>query len=681
MTENKKWLKKNTISIRIAASRLKIKSEVLRYYIECGLVESRDNRIHKSDIELIQKQMSEYISMTAFIKGQDSDRFNAKLARNRNKYIDFLEINEYFGVKLYKTEEVPFSEKSSNEYFIKKEDADFINFKSINFFDDYGYTEKEKISRIIKKEGGHRLTMRYVSSFIENFDDRNNKYTPSMTNFVEIMLSAGDIRMLADEDIISMIENCNTSRTKELIVEFTKYASGFEKVKYNKIDLEKRESKSILAYSYDDFVRLAKILFNAEYDREHNLTSKSLDNHNFAEMWLFLSVHFICGWRASDICSNWVYLNLKNNDNHFMINIDTLKEDILNEKISTKIYESVALYAIRKIELSFNLPSKLSRASARKLRSEIVPDLRAFFGKLILIAEVHNLNSNNGYMKTHRIARYCNWTYCRDFFGEDMFLLTGRQNILSRRLNKSYLQGIEQATRDNGNTTLVAHIVASFARNHANIDTTAVYLKDHGLTGESAEVVLYMMMQRGVFGVSSYYALISAYPEAFEKLSVRDQTKLMENLSLTAYEIETLGTVMIAKEKIASELSQGYEDEPAKILKAMYSIGQGRGKSKDAGVYCMKKALGKMCVHPTYESCLANLCKYHVFTNDGVPALIGVVKKYRDKAISTGDKKYEVALHKKIIPAFQYIINAVIKEMSKYEKEKIKLLITEALNE
>ena len=64
-------------------------------------------------------------------------------------------------------------------------------------------------------------------------------------------------------------------------------------------------------------------------------------------------------------------------------------------------------------------------------------------------------------------------------------------------------------------------MVASFARNHSNIDTTAIYLKDHGLTGESAEIVLYMMMQRGVFSVSLYNVLITAYPGAFERLSAK----------------------------------------------------------------------------------------------------------------------------------------------------------------
>ena len=212
--------------------------------------------------------------------------------------------------------------------------------------------------------------MKYIDIYINNFDDNTYKYTPSVTSFVEVLFSAGDVTRLTDEDILSMIDNSETLRTKELIVGFIKYVRRYEDVKYRDFALAKKESKPVPAYTYEHFVRLAKILFNSEYDLEHNLTNKALGNHYFAELWLFLATHYICGWRASDICNNWVYPNIKSNDNPFKIKIDTLREDILKDKIENNVYESVALYAIRKIEMSFNLPSKTSRVSAGKLRSD-----------------------------------------------------------------------------------------------------------------------------------------------------------------------------------------------------------------------------------------------------------------------------------------------------------------------
>lgn len=498
MTDTKEWSKQNTISIRKAASNLKIKTDVLRYQVECGNLKSIDERIRKSDYINIEKQQLMYIGLKEFVLHHDSDRFVTKFARNRNKYIDYLEENEYFGVQLYEADTMMFTNPESVDFYLTKEDASYIEFKSTKFFEDFGFTEEEKIHRILNSSTVHPFTLKYIKEYIKTLDDSSNIHTLSFTYFVETMFSVEDVINLTDEDIKSIVENSDTKRTKEFIVGFVKMVSRYEKVKYHAIDLKKSESESIPAYSYEEYVKLAKILFNNEYDEAHDLTIKALENHNYAEMWLFLSIHYICGWRASDMCKNWVYPNLKSNENPFKINIDTLKEDILCGHISNKKYEKVALYAIRKIEMSFNRPSKTPRASAGKLRSEIVPELRYFFGKLILIAEHHHLNIEDGYMKSGRTSIYCNWTYCKEFFGDDIYELTGKHNISSRRLNKSYLQGIEQAAKDMGNTTLVAHIMASFARNHSNIDTTAVYLKDHGLTGESAEVVLFMMMQRGV---------------------------------------------------------------------------------------------------------------------------------------------------------------------------------------
>ena len=222
--------------------------------------------------------------------------------------------------------------------------------------------------------------------------------------------------------------------------------------------------------------------------------------------------------------------------------------------------------------------------------------------------------------------------------------------------------------------------MASLARNHANIDTTAIYLRDHGLTGENADVVLYMMMQRGVFSVSLYNTLIAAYPDAFEKLPAKEQTAIMEKIPLSAYELETLGTSLVASDRVTEVFAQGSTEEPKEILKAMFTIAQGKGKSKDAGIYCKKKALGFCCANPMYESCIANLCPYHVFTNNGIPALVKVIKDYRDKELITGNKKYGIALKTKIIPAFQNVINAIIKEMSEQDKAGTKKLIEEALN-
>lgn len=670
--------KNNLITIYKAAQSLGIKKEVLQYQIEVGNIELVDGKISEIVCEKILKQQLSYIGIKAFLKNHDNERFEAKYAKNRNKYIDFLENNEYFGIEIIEPENILFDLPEREDFYITKEDAQFLEFKSERFFQEFGLTEREKIRWIINHSKKHPLTTEYINKYLSYIVDEDNIYTPSLTSFVRNIFDMPDIKQLTDEDIISAVEDAGTVKIKELLIDFFKYVAKYETVKYHNVELKKKESKSEPAYSYEDFVGIAKILFNVDYDKEHGLTLKALENSTFAEMWMFLSCHYICGWRSSAICDRWIYPNLKSNDNPFKINIDTLKEDIINDNISDEIYDKITLYSIRRIEMANSMPQKEGKG---KLRSEILPELRIFFGKLILIAEYHHIVLGEGYMNSRRTAVYRNWVKCKEFFGDDIFFITGKRSISSRRLNKSYLQGMEHTTRKNGNTTLVAHVIASFARNHANINTTAIYLKDHGLTGESADVVLYMMMQRGVFGASLYSALIAAYPDAFEKLSAKEQTAIMEKIPLSAYDLETIGNSLIASNRMEELLAEGKTEEPKEILKEMFAIAQGKGKAKDVGIYCKKRALGFSCDKPIYESCIANLCPYHVFTSEGIPALVKVIRDYREKELITGNKKYGIVLKKKIIPAFQDIINTIIKEMSEEEKVATKKLIKEALDE
>ncbi len=662
-----------------AASRfLGIRAAVLRDHIDSGGIEYTDGLITGSSVAAIRKQKEEYVSLREFLEAYDGGLFSSRKASDRAKYIEFLEEHRYFGIGVIPPEKFFFSVSGRDDFFIRRDDTEFLDYESRGFFEDFGVSEREKAERILAGSKGHGATRRCVKDYLAFMEDEENIYTPSLTDFVRIVFEIPDISIASDNDIIASIEAAETGRTKRFLADFFSYAASREMVKYHRLTLKKAESESLPAYTYEEFAHLAKLLFNTGYEREHRLTEKALDNSWYAEMWMFLACHYVCGWRSSDICSRWVYPNLKGESNPFGICTGTLKEDILRGAIQDDVYENVAMYVIRRIEMAYNVPQKTGHG---RLRSEILPELRPFFGKLTLIAEYHHLVSGEGYMKSCRIYRYRNRINCRDFFGEEILKITGMRHISSRRLNKSYLQGLEQAARGNGNTVLVSHIIAAYARNHADADTTVVYLRDHGLTGETAGVVLFMMMQRGVFGADLYHALLAAYPDAFKSLSAREQTRLMEKIPLSAYELETSGSVLAASEEIYGKLSRGDTKVPSETLKAMLEVARGRGRAKEEGIYCMRKALGLCCDHPLYESCIANLCPNHIFTAEGVPSLLRVLRDYTGKYRRTGNMKYAAALKKCIIPAFQEILNDVIRGMADDEKGAVRKLIEEGLDE
>ena len=662
-----------------AASRfLGIRAAVLRDHIDSGEIGYEDGMITGSSLAEIRKQKTDFISLREFLEAYDGSRFSSRQAADRTKYIEFLEKHRYFGIEVIPPDKVFFSVPGRDDFYIRRADTEFLDYESRGFFEDFGVSEREKVARILKDSKGHGTTRRCVENYLAFMEDGENIYTPSLTGFVRIVFEIPDISIASDNDIIAAIEVAELGKTKSYLADFFTYVFSRETVRYHRFALKKDESEALPAYTYEEFAHLAKILFNTGYEREHRLTEKALDNSWYAEMWMFLACHYVCGWRASDICSRWVYPNLKGESNPFGICTETLKEDILRGAIQDEVYETVAMYVIRRIEMAYNVPQKTGHG---RLRSEILPELRPFFGKLTLIAEYHHLVSGEGYMKPCRIYRYRNRVDCCDFFGEEILKVTGMRHLSSRRLNKSYLQGLEQAARDNGNTVLVSHVIAAYARNHADADTTVVYLRDHGLTGETAGVVLFMMMQRGVFGADLYHALLAAYPDTFKSLSAGEQTRLMAKIPLSAYELETSGAVLAASEEIYGRLSLGDTKVPSETLKAMLAVSRGRGRAKEEGIYCMRKALGLCCDHPLYGSCIANLCPSHIFTAEGIPSLLRVLRAYAGKYGRTGNVKYAAALKKCIIPAFQEILNDVIRGMADDEKGAVRKLIEEGLDE
>lgn len=675
-----KWSKKNTISVQAAASKIGIKKNVLEYHIQNGAIECEDGRILKEICDEIINQKNLYIGIKEFIIRHDSSLFIAKYANNRNKYIDFLEENDYFEVERYSSEGLLFTEPDTEEFYFLNSDVSYLDLKSKEFFEEFGLTEQEKINRIIDKTEGLANTKKYLRKFGEDYL-KGEAPKPSYTYFVKIMMSVEDVKKITAEEISSIIEEESSTTVINIVAAFYNYVSRLVKVNYKKVEPKKKETNSIPAYSFEKYVELARILFQVKYDELNKLTERALENYIYAETWLFLSLHYVCGWRASDVCDNWVYLNLQSSENPFGIIIDEIKENILSNKIPPKTYIDICHYSIEKIKMLNLYPSKTSTVKAGKLRAMVTPDLKEFIGKLILIAEYHYQTIGEGYMKSYRVGRYLNWVNLREFFGEDIYKLTGRNNILSRRLTKSYLQGIENAARENGESPLMAHIIASYVRNHTNVNTTLIYLRDHGLTGESADFVLYTMLQRGVMSMYLYKVLITAFPESFKKLTSEEQTEIMNKINVSALELESLGGEELSSLQMYKEFSKGNTEEATIILKAMYSVGQGKGVAKDDGIFCQKRALGYICESPTYESCIANLCPYHIFTTAGIPSLIKVIKEYNEKIDYTGNDKYKIALEKVIIPAFQEIINEIIKEMSKEEKTATLKLIEDKLYE
>lgn len=645
-----------------------------------GKIGNQRNEIRQTDIDRILEDKKMYISLYEFACMHENERFSGNNSADRKKLLEYMEENNFWNLEVKDLEEVLIADSKAMVYF-NREDVPVLDEKLVGFFNDFAVPVSEKIKYLIASTKGHKETKENLERLM-NFEMKEQSSTPSFGSFVEIVLSAPNVLSITNDDIRDMMQKAQTQETKRFIAQWLNFAKTRYTVKYGDIKHNKKESISLSAYSMDTYFSLAKCFFNAEYIHSHQMIENALENHMYAEMWLYLTLFYTCGWRASDVCNGWHYLHLKEHPGCFGLNEETLYEDILNDAIPDETYENVCKYALGSIEISGKLASKTAKHGGNTLLAVITPELHTFYGLLTLIGESHMLRSGDGYMKSSRASEYQNKMNLAAFFGSEITEILHGKNILSRRLNKDYLQAVESEGRKMGYGGIMTSALASFARNHKSYDTIKIYLKDHKYTAETAECVLYCLAQRGVFGFELYQTLLTAYPEAMNSLTMKEQTNIMEQINVRPFLVEQAQSGILASEEIKSKFVSGDEKQTMIMLHSMFEISQMRGKGKDSGIYCLKRACGEACGHPEWRSCIANACSDLVFSRYGYIPLVEVLRDYGDRA-KLGDKKALAVLQKVLIPRYQNIINAMIREFhfSSEEQQGLEQLTAEVLKE
>lgn len=659
-----------------------ISQSILRRLMFEGKLGS-DGQLTEGDITTIKHEQAEYISFLDYSRLHKTDKFNPETARERNRLMEEIEANRWFGIDCVRWQDLSIGSLRDG-VFIHRKDIPFLDAELAEFFGNIGLSGDEIAERYLGETQGHETTKKYLAEYRLNCM-ANKPAAEAYVDFVRIVLSYPDISELTDADIKKMRMDITTSETpdaaKRHLIAFLDYVRQKEVVQYSRHKIERKQERPRTAYSNEEYKIIGECIFNAKHIEENRMIEKALDNHFYAEMWLYHSLFYVCAWRAGDICSKWQYLNLKDRKEAVLgINTDTLYDDLLNDRISDETYISVCDYCLQKVAASGASASKTLGSNHFPLEIEITPILKTFFGMLVLIGESNMLRSGEGYMRQPRYKRYSNRVVLREFYGERINDALHGENLHSRRLNKDYLQGIEAESRKMGNSGVMTSMVASYARGHSDLNTVSAYLQDENLTGETAEFVLFCLMQRGVFGFEKYLPLLMAYPDIVRNLTMSEQTELIQQMDITPMEYELSIKDVYESERIRDDITNGNNEAVLRSLKAMYEISQNRGKAKDDGVYCELKANGEACPHPMWESCVANCCPHLCFTKYGFMALLKEWKKYKDLA-DGGDKRAEAILNQRLIPTFHKIINQLMKDaqMPREDRQGLKRMLEEKI--
>ena len=638
-----------------------------------------NGQIRKSDLNQVISEIEEYISLREYSNSITVGLFDGQKWNCRDKLHAYFLSHDYWGIKTIDPDMLTSGIKTDILYFPRK-DLHILNNHLPAFLNDYGLSPTEQVDRMMNSVLNHETTVKYLKLFLNNnFISKN--IGPATVDFVKQILSMPDVLSITDSHIISIQQDTSFAMSRDLISSFLNYVKAHETVSYNFFTIKKESNHALPAYSNEEYIALAKCFFNKEYIKNHGMVKKALLNHKYAEMWLYLCLFFVCGWRAADICKNWEYPKLyKRTKNIKGINLETLFEDILNLQIPEESCIDICKSVLIKIKISSPLPSKTMKDAHSPLSAYISPELQSFYGFIILIGEYHRLKSKDGYLKEGRIGFYQNKMNLRAFFGEEILEILHGKNISATRLNKDYLQGLQEESSKMGLNGLQTAMIAAYARNHTNLNSISHYLCDCNLTQETPEFVLYCMMERGVFGFQLYQTLLTAYPEAMTQLPLEKQTKIMSLLHSSPLKIESAQSMLLLQRKLKSTFMFGNESSASMFLRSMLTITQQRGKGKDDGIYCFRRALNEACSHPEYESCLKCCCTDLVFTKFGLIPLINILNTFYNQAKS-GDKKAGGILNQVLIPHYQNIINEFLSksDLSNDERNGIRLLMENTL--
>ena len=374
----------------------------------------------------------------------------------------------------------------------------------------------------------------------------------------------------------------------------------------------KRENS---AYSLSEFARMAFWTFHPDSWKEHQMVEKAAASKGCAELWLFISLHFVCAWRKPDI------LRLPFPDLPY--SPEETRNRIRNREFQDSEARELVHEWVYLVDLLGMKPSKTEAYHNIPTLKLFIPEtLEQPFGMILALAASHR-DKGTAWDSLRYDQRFLEL-----FFGEEFAEIAGRKGFLSRRANKGLLQGLEH-TADNSPGKPKGYMLAALARSHKSgiaslPDVTDIYLKDENFTGYKPEFILREMFERGIFGFIPALLLESYAGVQYRRLPVTAQTELIRCIGLSPLEIEaitsTVGKTLRKAEDSVRDIISGPVRTKEAVADLLQKIAVGAVPAKQPDMLCLRLAAGMTCLCLDRSCCIG--CGYEIYTKAALQILI-----------------------------------------------------------
>jgi hypothetical protein len=214
----------------------------------------------------------------------------------RDDLLNFFIVNKWFGQTL---------EGNGDDIYIRNSTE--ITERLSLWLMAYRRTDSEKTDILIE-----RFSERYpitCAEFRKYFKEAGTYGSEGSLRILDYLLSEID-RELTDyteeeaQGIIAnacgylAISNC------DVMIDFMKSLKGKGKLRLDweyEIHSRRLVERDNTAYPLKDFSFMAYVLFNEKAWNDRALVEKALHEKKYADMWLYISLHFVCGLRSTDL--------------------------------------------------------------------------------------------------------------------------------------------------------------------------------------------------------------------------------------------------------------------------------------------------------------------------------------------------------------------------------------------
>ena len=586
------------------------------------------------------------------------NKFTLKKRKCRNELIEFAMENSWFGSDVLSVDNVFFADINNEAYFVRKTDEPRFVPHIRLWITSYGENADGKLRLLLSRlRELYPVTVNLFCKFIaEEYPD---DYTAAWI-LTDFLCSALNREITQSDD--KTLDRLAATMDKELPLNSARMFSAFLTYLRSKRKLgngwvyqfkRRSESKDKNAYPTPAYFKMASIIFNEDAWEPERLKEKALQSETYANLWLFVAFHFICGWRGSDIVR---------------IPMPKLPCDgeTMRKQLSTGIFDTDSLVEEVEQRLRYTpmKPNKTGSFNVPELKLFIAESLRKPLGFILAAAASYHENVTPG---GTFIRRTGNLTELQEFFGVDFVSACENKSFSTRRANKSYLQGIESAA-DNTPGKPKGYMLAALARSHktgygALPQTTEIYLRDARFSGYSPEFIAREMFERGVFSFIPALLLDMYEGKYYEKLPVYTQTKLIAEIGINPSGLEeltsTVQRALVKARRAVAEIMERPLEMRESVENILQNIASGNAPGRQNGFLCLMTAAGFGCTDSGRSCCIG--CGFEIYTKTILRLLMNEYtrllekKKREDK---TEAARCEAILKNAVLPAISEMLSS-----------------------